>query len=87
MNKENKDITEEYLMTAANDAELSIIEGILQAEGIPFIKKARNMGGVALAYGSFFNLNVEVYVSSEDLQRAKDAVLNNFETTGPDNEQ
>lgn len=74
--KNQNDIQEVYLMTVSGGIELDIVEGILRCEGIPFIKKYLGAGGVAQTFHGFFNagIDVEIYVSSEDLQRAKDTV-------------
>lgn len=69
-----EDITEEYLMTVGDEAELSVVEGILRAENIIFIIRHREAGGAVSVYTGFSNLGIDIYVSSEDLQRAKDAI-------------
>lgn len=76
-NKKKVKTTEEFLMTVANDTELSLVEGILRYEGIPFIKKYMNAGDYATLYLGFTNLGIEIYVSDEDLQKARDAIHKN----------
>ena len=67
--KKEDEITEVYLMTVSNDMELALVEGILRYEGIPMIKKYLNYGDGASLYLGFSNLGIDVYVSSEDLQK------------------
>jgi hypothetical protein len=78
--KENEnEITEVYLMTAANSVEADLVEGILRYEGIPYIKHYQQFGDGAQLYLGFTNMGVDIYVSSEDLQKAKDAIQKNME--------
>jgi len=78
--KTDKDGFEEvYLMTVSGGIEMDIVEGILRYEKIPFVKKYPGFGGVAQALQVFFNEDIELYVSGEDLQRARDAVQKNGE--------
>ena len=78
--KENEnEITEVYLMTAANSMEMELVEGILRYESIPFIKHYQQFGDGAQLYLGFSNMGIDVYVSNEDLQRAKDAIQKNME--------
>ena len=65
---------EVYLMTVSSGIEMDIVESILRCEGIPFIKRYPGIGGIAQACRGYFNADIEIFVSSEDLQRAKDAV-------------
>lgn len=86
--KENENgITEVYLMTAAGSVEADIIEGILRYEGIPFIRRYRQFGDGAQLYMGFTNMGVDIYVSSEDLQKARDAIQKNTETLPKANEE
>jgi hypothetical protein len=67
-------IREEYLTTAGTEAELMIIEGILRAENILFFVRQREAGGIAAVYTGFSAFGADIYVSSEDIDRARAAV-------------
>jgi hypothetical protein len=73
-NKNENEIKEAYLMTVSNDMELSLVEGILRYEGIPMVKRYLNYGDATSLYIGFSNSGIEVYVSSEDIERAKEAI-------------
>ena len=45
-------------MTAANEVELSIVESILRAEGIPLIKRYLNAGDAVSLYIGFTNSEI-----------------------------
>lgn len=61
-------------MTVNNEMEVAIIEGILRAENIPMLPKYREAGGYMDVYMGFSSWGIDIYVSQEDLQRAKDAI-------------
>lgn len=73
----SKEIKEEYLMTVGSEAELSIIEGILRAENILYIVRHREAGGAVAVYTGFSVFGADIFVSSEDIERAKAAVFDN----------
>jgi hypothetical protein len=91
--KENEnEITEEYLMTVGDQMELGLVEGILRYEGIPMIKRYLNCGSAYSVHVGDPNRGIEVYVSSEDIERAREAIQkepqNSFEAqTGEGEEQ
>ena len=72
--KDREEIREEYLTTAGTEAELLIIEGILEAEGIVFYVRQREAGGIVAVYTGFSAYGSDIYVSSEDIERARAAI-------------
>jgi len=71
------EITEEYLTTVSNEAELSIIESILRSENILYILRHKGAGGIIAVYTGYSNFGADIYVSSEDVERAKAAIYTN----------
>jgi hypothetical protein len=74
--KADAKITEEYLTTVSGEMELSIVEGLLRSEDIPMILRNMGAGNVFSSY-NFSNFGVDIYVSSEDLERAKEVIQKN----------
>jgi len=75
--KKKAKTAEEFLMTVANERELSLVESILLYEGISFHKKHINTGHCTSQYIGFTNPGIELFVSGEDLHKARDAVYRN----------
>lgn len=66
--------SEAFLMTVNNNMELGIIEGILRSEHIIYLVKSNGVDRSGNYLGGINPAGIDIYVSQEDLQRAKDAV-------------
>lgn len=58
------------LVTALNDTEEMIFEGILEGNGIPFLKKKRETGGIMEIYMGFSLYGSDYYVEESLLDEA-----------------
>ncbi|HEY5586109.1 MAG TPA: DUF2007 domain-containing protein [Ruminiclostridium sp.] len=73
--EESQDYDKEaYLTTAANSIEAGMIEGLLESNGIPMLKKFRGVDGYLDIYMGSTNFGVDIYVPSKSLENAKDII-------------
>lgn len=66
-----------FLKSTLNDIEADVISGLLEANGIPTMRKYPNISGLAKIYlGSSFG--VEIYVPNEHLEEARLLIIPDF---------
>jgi len=52
-----------------NEREAEIVQSILEAEGIPVLRKDRGAGGYLKIYMGMTNLGVDLYVPQKNLKK------------------
>lgn len=72
---------EALLTTAGDSIEAEIIEGLLNANGIPVLKKYSDVGGYMTIYAGTSFTGVDLYVPSRLLDKAKE-LLENIQAEG-----
>lgn len=63
-----------FLTQASNEIEATIIESILDSEGIPVIKKYQEAGEYLKIYMGMTNYGVDIYVPSRLKEEARQAL-------------
>lgn len=65
---------EVFLISVRDNIEADVIEALLKANGIPTLRKFKDVGGYLTIYMGNTNTGVDIYVPSTLYQKAKDLV-------------
>lgn len=72
----NSQHNEAFLLSAADSIEAGMIEQLLNANGIPVLKKYKGMGGFLKIYMGDSIYGVDLYVPAELLDKAREIIEN-----------
>lgn len=73
--QENPDIELVNLKTTNNNYEISLIEGILNDNSIPYILKEKESGSYMKIIGGFSLYGTDILVEKNDFERANELIL------------
>lgn len=73
-----------FLASIEDDREIDIIESLLQAYGIPLIRKYRWAGGFLKVFMGVSTFGTDLYVPESSLQAARDLLFSKPEEIAPE---